>query len=171
MYPAPAKDFVQSVVLTFKYQKPLLTLMFIGVAILFIMGLAFPSIAVYLIRHRAHLSLEMKLDLTVFGFMGLWFLWLVGMILRTWYTFLTVYVLTESGVTVNFFSSETFLPWTQLSTARYRRAMGQLELRFHAFPRFVVLNNVDMNMRRATLLAGLRLVERMSRLTIRRTIA
>ena len=145
--------------------------MFIGAPILLLMGLAFPSIGLYLLRRGAHLSSGVKLDAALFSIMGLCLLWLFYMILRTWYAFLTVYEVSEEGITASFFSSEDFLPWNQLSAARYRQLLGQLELRFNSFHRLVVLNNVDMNRRRTTLLAGLRMIEQVSGVTVRRTIA
>jgi hypothetical protein len=70
-------------------------------------------------------------------------------------------IVDASGINVRFFSSETTLRWDQLRDARYRKALGQIDLRFDGFPHLVVLNNVDMNRQRKTVQAALLLIESM----------
>jgi hypothetical protein len=156
--------------LTFKYDKPVQIIMCVGFPILVALCVAFPCVSIYLLRRGAHLSLWIRLDAIGIGIIGLSFTWLLFTILRTWYAFFTVYVLNEAGINVRFLSSEIFLSWNQLSAVKYRQALGQIEVRFHEYPRLVVLNNVDMNIERKTLRAGLRLIEEKSNVPIHRTL-
>jgi signal transduction histidine kinase len=149
----------------------MLVLMCVGFLILLAMCLIFPWVSIYLLHSSSHLNLRLTLDALALGLMGLAFIWLLFTILRTWYAFFSIYMMDGSGIRILFLSSDVFIGWDQLYSAKYRRASAQLELRFHGYSRLVVLNNVDMNMRRKSLHAAISLIEKKSSVPIRQSLA
>jgi len=111
----------------------------------------------------------MKFDAAFVGTLGVSFGWITALTLRTWYSVLTTYVVDTTGIQVRFFSSSTFLDWERLEAARYRKLVGQLDLRFRDFPRLVVLTNVDRNWDRRTVLGAVSLVEQQTQVRVKRS--
>jgi hypothetical protein len=116
------------------------------------------------------MSLGMRLDTVFMIAVGVFFAWISVMFFRAWYSILTKYTVDDSGITIEFLSHETRVPWRELMAARYRKSLGQLELKFKTLSRLVVLTNVDMNWERHTVLAACRCVEERTSVELRRTI-
>lgn len=144
--------------LIFRYRVSMLVVMSVGFPLLGTMAVLFAYLPLYLMR-RTDLGIGMKFDVMLCGALGVFFLWIFLAAARCWRSYFSIYTVDINGIRVRFFSSETFLGWNQLSSARYRRALGQIELRFVGFPYLVVLNNVDMNSQRKTVRAALGLIE------------
>ncbi len=115
------------------------------------------------------ISFPMKLDSIFVGGLGLASGWIVLGALRTWYAPFTVYEVDRRGIKARFFSSESFVAWDELKTARYRKALGQIDLQFNGTSRTVVLSNVDMNVERRRVRAALQLIEKIAPNRVRRT--
>ena len=111
----------------------------------------------------------MKLDSIFVGGLGLASGWIVLGALRTWYAPFTVHEVDRRGIKARFFSSESFVAWDELKTARYRKALGQIDLQFNGTSRTVVLSNVDMNVERRRVRAALQLIEKIAPNRVRRT--
>ena len=90
--------------------------------------------------------------------------WVSG---RYWYAMFTDYVVLKDGVDVTNSSKRSFFPWSDLRSAIYRRAFGQLELEFEGAKRKVILTNVDRNWERRSLMAVRRTIEEKSAVPIR----
>jgi hypothetical protein len=146
--------------LVFRYPLPVLLVMCAGFPLLGGMGILFLLLP-FLPMRRTQLSVGMKADVIFCAALGVLFIWICLIAVRCWRSYFSVYIVDASGINVRFFSSETTLRWDQLRDARYRKALGQIDLRFDGFPHLVVLNNVDMNRQRKTVQAALLLIESM----------
>lgn len=156
--------------LTFRYDKSIQILMCAGLPILVALCVVLPWIFFYILQQATHFTLEIRIDAVAVGIIGVALIWILFMVSRTWYAFFTEYLVSEAGIKVRFFSSDESLVWDDLSTVHYRRLLGQIELRFHKYPRLVVLNNVDMNTRRKTLRSALTLIKQMSAVRIQESL-
>ena len=78
---------------------------------------------------------------------------------RSWYALLSEVTLNGSGVTIGFRASSQFVAWGSLVRARYRKALGQMDLEFKGQARRVILSNVDLDPQREKILKALAFVE------------
>jgi hypothetical protein len=92
------------------------------------MFVLFPIMSVHQLMRPV--SFGMKLDAVAVCGLGLAFGWICFAITRTWHSFFTFYEVDRQGIKARLRSVGTFYPWDQLKSARYRRALGQIEVEF-----------------------------------------
>ncbi len=154
--------------LVFRYPRSFAAAAILGIPILTVLSLVLSAASIWLLV-SPDVSIGMKFDAAFVGTLGVSFGWITALTLRTWYSVLTTYVVDTTGIQVRFFSSSTFLDWERLEAARYRKLVGQLDLRFRDFPRLVVLTNVDRNWDRRTVLGAVSLVEQQTQVRVKRS--
>jgi hypothetical protein len=155
--------------LTFKYPLRFTVLVFLGIPLLAIMGPGMIILSVYVIAD-ASAPVGLRIQTILMIPLGVLFSVIPVMAARTWYSVLSEYSVSQAGIKITFFSAVVFLYWRDLEGGRYRKAFGQLELRFRSYPRLVVLSNVDMNWERGTVLAALQLAETAAHTPLKRTV-
>jgi hypothetical protein len=92
--------------------------------------------------------------------LGLAAIFLAAVLGRTWRSLFTEYVVSGSGISVRYGGESNFHHWSGLESARYRRLLHQLVLRFHGESRPVILSNAEEDPEETTLLLTKNLVER-----------
>ncbi len=155
--------------LEFRYSKSMLILIVAGFPILLTLSILLPY-ASYMLLRKEHLNAALRLDAVLVGVIGISFGWLVLSGLRGWRSFFAAYSLECTGLRVARPSSDTFLRWSDLGTVRYRKILGQIELHFTGYPHLVILNNVDMNLKRQSLNAALVMIQGACTTKIRRSL-
>ena len=155
--------------LEFKYSRPTLIMMAAGVPILVLASTAL-IYASYLSLFTQHALATERLESALAGALGIGFYLLLFEGLRNWRSILASYSLDHTGVWVGRPPMQTVLKWTDLRSARYRRGLGQIELRFEGYPHLVVLYNVSMDINRAAMHAALALIEGVRSGLVKRSI-
>ena len=144
--------------LVFKYSRPLVWLTFIGLPLIALLSIILLGAALFVFM-RSDGGLAVKLQAVFVGLLGIGFGWNAGLSARNWRGLLSEFVLTDEGVTIRYRTSSQFVRWGSLVSAKYRRAMGQIDLEFQGHARRVILSNGDLDPQREKVLKALSLVE------------
>jgi len=144
--------------LVFRYSRPMIWLSFIGLPVVALLSLVLLGTALFVLS-RSDGSGGMKLQAVLVGLLGVAFGWLAGLSARNWYVLLSEFALTDEGVTIRYGTSSQFVSWGSLVSAKYRRAVGQIDLEFKGHARRVILSNVDLDPQREKVLKALAFVE------------
>lgn len=144
--------------LVFKYSRPLVWLTFIGLPVIALLSIILLGTALFVFI-RSDGSFAVKLQAVFVGLLGVAFGWICGLSARNWYVLLSEFALTHEGVTIRYRTSSQFIAWGSLVSAKYRRAIGQIDLEFKGHARRVILSNVDLDPQREKVLKALTLVE------------
>jgi hypothetical protein len=155
--------------LVFKYSRPMVWLTFIGLPVIALLSITLLGAALFAFM-RLDGGLAVKLQAVFLGLLGVVFGWIAGLSARNWYALLSEFTVTDEGVTIRYGASSQFLAWGSLLSARYRRAIVQIDLEFNGQARRVILSNVDLNPQRETVLKALALVERVTGHPVPRSI-
>lgn len=115
--------------------------------------------ASYFVLHDKDSSVGLLLDAILGGLLGVLAAWIFFEALRGWRSIFTPYLLDQAGVRVGSNVTDRVLSWGDLRFVRYRRLLGQLELRFETYPRLVILYNVDMDRNRMSLKTAMSMIE------------
>lgn len=144
--------------LVFKYSRPLVWLTFIGLPMIALLSIILLGAALFVFI-RSDGGFAVKLQAVFVGLLGVAFGWIAWLSARNWYVLLSEFTLNDEGVTIRYRRSSQFVPWGSLVSAKYRRAMGQIDLDFKSRARRVILSNVDLDPQREKVLKALTLVE------------
>jgi hypothetical protein len=128
------------------------------------------SIDVALFLNR---PISMKLDGMFVGLLGCYFGWLTILSWRYWYFLVTRYSVDDRGIAARLFSSHSVYTWDTLESARYRRAMGFLEVKFRNSARPAVLTPMGTLAElqaRSAIFNVISIIERQTSVTVRRSL-
>ncbi len=144
--------------LVFKYSRPLVWLTFIGLPVIALLSIILLGAALFVFI-RLDGSLASKLQAIFMGLLGVAFGWIAVVFSRNWHALLSEVTLNDEGVSIRYRASSQFVPWGTLVRARYRKALGQMDLEFKGQTRRVILGNVDLDPQREKVRKALGFVE------------
>jgi hypothetical protein len=156
----------------FQYPLSFAVIAYLGLAIAPVVSVVFIGVAIELL-FVLHQTIAIKLDGVLVLIFGLYVGWLSLLSFRYWYFLVTKYSVDERGVKVEFLSSKNTLFWDTLETARYRRAMGFLEIKFRNAKHAVVLTPVGTlaeRRERVAMLDVIAIIERVTGVVVSRSI-
>jgi hypothetical protein len=142
----------------FRYTRPMLVLISLGFPLLLVLCCVLLW-ASYTLLGEDGLSPFERLNAVVVGFLGVFLGLVLFLAVRDWRSLFTSYLLSRSGLLVASSGGDALLPWTQLRSSRYRKALARIELRFDDYPHLIILNNVDMDVERKMLGAAKEMIE------------
>lgn len=143
--------------LVFKYKSPFVWLAFIGLPVIAILPIILCGAAFFVFVSSG--GIAVKLQAVLMGLLGVAFGWIAVVSARNWYALLSEVTLNDEGVSIKYRASSQFVPWGSLVRARYRKALGQMDLEFKGQARRVILGNVDLDPQREKVLKALAFVE------------
>jgi hypothetical protein len=154
--------------LVFKYRRPFVLLVFIGLPVIALLPIILLGAA--LLGFVSNGGFIVKLESVFVGLLGLAFGWIALLSVQSWYVLLSEFALTDAGISIRYRGSSQFVAWASLVSAKYRKAIGQIDLEFKGYARRVILGNVDLDPQREKVLKALAFVESVAGRPVSRSI-